>query len=119
MAKATAVIAPTSMAPVDLPPAAESVVEDSVREKLRDPESAQFSSMRAFKGDGRLIGVCGLVNAKNGFGGYVGETPFFTWYGVTPEGKYFGLPAFIAPMDADYKLQVFFEAVPVCSYLGL
>src|SRR4051794_31574099 len=47
----------------------------AVQTMLRDPGSAQFQ-------DGFIIGtdnkrtLCGIVNAKNGFGGYSGYAPF-------------------------------------------
>lgn len=43
-----------------------------VKMRLRDPESAQFSSLRR----PREGVVCGYVNSKNGFGGYVGKERF-------------------------------------------
>lgn len=52
--------------------------QDSVRSLLRDPSSAQFQKMESFPGPE----VCGEVNAKNAFGGYVGFTRFY----VGPEG---------------------------------
>jgi hypothetical protein len=55
-------------------------VEEVVKTKLRDPGSAQFSKVSAQKrvfSDGRTDTViCGLVNSKNGFGGYAGATAF-------------------------------------------
>ena len=45
-----------------------------VREQLRDPDSAVFSSVYVLGNPPQV--VCGVVNAKNGFGGYVGKTPF-------------------------------------------
>lgn len=46
---------------------------EQVRAHLRDPDSAKFG--------GAMVGprgvVCGLVNAKNGFGGYTGMQPYF------------------------------------------
>ena len=47
------------------------VVEHAVREILRDPDSAVFDNMHP-----HIDGVCGEVNAKNGFGGYTGKTAF-------------------------------------------
>jgi hypothetical protein len=53
------------------------LIEQAVRTNLRDPSSAQFSGMRSTKmADGTVI-VCGLVNAKNSFGGYVGDELYF------------------------------------------
>lgn len=50
-------------------------VEDLVREKLKDPQSAQFSKVRIVGGL-----VCGEVNAKNSYGGYSGRQRF--WGGM-------------------------------------
>jgi len=49
--------------------------KEAVRSLLKDPNSAEFSDMsiEGFR-TGRL--VCGVVNAKNSFGGYVGRKPF-------------------------------------------
>jgi hypothetical protein len=46
-----------------------------VRNQLKDPGSAQFRNVRVvpYK-NGRV--VCGEVNGKNSYGGYVGFTPF-------------------------------------------
>ncbi|MER9524034.1 hypothetical protein NKI96_10660 [Mesorhizobium sp. M0292] len=50
-------------------------VQSSVRGRLKDPESARFELVFSIqKGSGEF--VCGRVNAKNGFGGYNGATPF-------------------------------------------
>jgi hypothetical protein len=48
--------------------------EERVRSTLRDPVSAQFEAVKAFP-DEQF--VCGTVNAKNAFGGYVGRTAYF------------------------------------------
>ena len=47
-------------------------VEDAVRDRLKDPESARFTDVRRFPNGN----ACGWVNAKNSFGGYVGRKPF-------------------------------------------
>lgn len=44
-----------------------------VKDRLKDPESAQFRNVRRLP-DGD---VCGEVNSKNGFGGYVGFQHFW------------------------------------------
>lgn len=46
-------------------------VETAVKAKLNDPDSAQFSEISTKDGV-----TCGLVNAKNKFGGYVGRRAF-------------------------------------------
>jgi len=50
--------------------------KQEVRESLKDPDSAKFSEVST-AGNGLV--ACGLVNAKNGFGGYIGNTPFMVW----------------------------------------
>ena len=46
-----------------------------VRNSLKDPDSALFKNVRLVDYfDGKVI--CGDVNAKNSYGGYVGYTPF-------------------------------------------
>lgn len=47
-------------------------VESAILEQLRDPSSAIFSNVRVVGGGV----VCGEVNSKNGFGGYVGRQRF-------------------------------------------
>lgn len=49
--------------------------EASVSSALKDPQSAQFTDVHIF--DGPMI--CGMVNAKNSFGGYVGPRRFFVY----------------------------------------
>lgn len=48
--------------------------EEAVRRLLRDPESAQFRDVERCA---KPNAVRGEVNARNGFGGYTGFTPFF------------------------------------------
>ena len=43
---------------------------------LRDPASAQFMDVHKYAGHGQHLVVCGRVNAKNAFGGYVGYRSF-------------------------------------------
>lgn len=51
----------------------QSAVEKIVRAQLKDPESARFQNIRQV-GRGE---ICGQVNAKNAFGGYVGFQHFW------------------------------------------
>lgn len=51
-------------------------VEAGVRGRLKDPGSANFGKIVAGKDDQGKVIVCGLVNSKNSFGGYVGMSPF-------------------------------------------
>ena len=49
----------------------------TVKGQLRDPDSAKFSNVRVSSKMGVTI-VCGLVNSKNGFGGYNGNMRFMS-----------------------------------------
>lgn len=79
-------VAPTTT-PVKLTDAEIAIIQAGVRPRLKDPESARFGAVRASKGPDGTTYVCGMVNSKNSFGGYAGETPFagtlangrFTW----------------------------------------
>jgi hypothetical protein len=51
------------------------IAEMLVRNRLRDPDSAQFLRSRVVRKDGKEA-VCGFVNAKNGFGGMAGNEWF-------------------------------------------
>jgi len=46
--------------------------ESTIRSMLRDPDSARFEQTTKFPNGNS----CGIVNAKNGFGGYVGRQPW-------------------------------------------
>lgn len=71
------VSAPVSTwAPFTLSPSQEAAVKASVTGTLKDPESARFGTIAASKDGTGTITVCGLVNAKNSFGGYTGNQPF-------------------------------------------
>lgn len=49
-----------------------------LKETLKDPDSAKLES--TFKESGAGEGyVCGTVNAKNSYGGYVGKKPFYVY----------------------------------------
>ncbi|HAS1479150.1 Uncharacterised protein [Enterobacter hormaechei] len=49
-------------------------VEAAVKDQLKDPESARFKHSK-FVSNGKGA-YCGLVNSKNSYGGYAGNTPF-------------------------------------------
>ncbi|MCT9843747.1 hypothetical protein N7563_06685 [Leclercia adecarboxylata ATCC 23216 = NBRC 102595] len=51
-----------------------SAIEFAVKEQLKDPESARFKHSR-YVSNGKGA-YCGLVNSKNSYGGYAGNTPF-------------------------------------------
>lgn len=47
-----------------------------IKNQMKDPDSAQFRNLREIKNTANLAVVCGEINAKNSYGGYVGYTPF-------------------------------------------
>lgn len=83
MRYATLALAAASLAAASLaapsPAVAETRLERQavarVRDRLRDPESARFSYVATMPSGN----VCGLVNAKNGFGGYGGPRGWIYW----------------------------------------
>ena len=53
--------------------------EDNVRAQLRDPSSAEFTDVVRYPPhDGKGAVVCGMVNARNGFGGMTGPHRFIS-----------------------------------------
>ena len=51
------------------------IVEEFVKRLLLDPELARFGSLVARRLENFTV-ICGEVNAKNRFGGYIGKMPF-------------------------------------------
>ncbi len=49
--------------------------QDSAKRSLKDPDSAKFQNIRIAEYDGGKV-VCGEINAKNSYGGYVGYKRF-------------------------------------------
>jgi hypothetical protein len=60
---------------VPAPAAAVQVVESAAANQMKDPDSAHFRNVHAFQSQKGLI-ICGEINAKNAFGGYVGYSHF-------------------------------------------
>ena len=44
--------------------------------ETQDPGSAKFGEIRASVDNRGSVGICGIVNAKNSNGGYIGNHPF-------------------------------------------
>ncbi len=61
--------------PVSLTPQQLQTVDSTIRGIMKDPDSAKFKNIVSSRRDGTVY-VCGSVNAKNSFGGYVGFSPF-------------------------------------------
>lgn len=51
--------------------------KQSIVASMKDPESAQFRNLVVIEKQGKRV-VCGEVNAKNAFGGYVGFRQFYS-----------------------------------------
>lgn len=84
-------------------------VKDAVREQLRDPSSAEFGEIKVVTDASGQHVACGTVNARNGYGGYVGKMPFVAR--STTEDRFFVM---IGDSDMTAK-----TARRVCSELGI
>lgn len=63
------------------------LVQEGVKRSLKDPLSALFAvPPAASKGSDGIIYACGYVNAKNSFGGYIGDKLYLGTLAVS-EGK--------------------------------
>jgi hypothetical protein len=69
---------------VPVPPAAQRVVGRAAADQMKDPVSAQFRNWHAFTSQNGLL-ICGEINAKNSFGGFVGFTHFVAH--ASPDGR--------------------------------
>ena len=49
--------------------------QDAAKKTLKDPDSAKFQNIRMMDYDGGKV-LCGEINAKNSYGGYVGYKRF-------------------------------------------
>lgn len=60
-----------------------------IKTQLRNSSSAEFSGLKTSKVDGKVIAVCGSVNAENAFGGMTGSKRFIAGGGgvVAIEGE--------------------------------
>jgi hypothetical protein len=79
MAQPVSAPPPVSAAPHTVTVSAQkmAVYQTAVADTLRDPESARFRGVRVLReADGRDA-LCGELNAKNAYGGYVGYEPFY------------------------------------------
>lgn len=79
------------------PPAAlKRAVEAQIGRQLRDPYSAVYEYL--YYGP---LNVCGLVNAKNAFGAYVGNQRFYTIYVKDKSGNFDVTVAQVAQPNQD------------------
>lgn len=49
---------------------------ESIKNQMKDPSSTQFKNLREIKNTLNTMSLCGEVNSKNSYGGYVGFKPF-------------------------------------------
>jgi hypothetical protein len=74
------------MQPSVLQPAQVTALQSAVRNALKDPASALFGDHKSGTNTKGGIVVCGLVNARNSFGGYTGPQPYMAMY---LDGKFY------------------------------
>lgn len=60
---------------------AKGLAEAALKDRMKDPDAAQFRNEVVYRRGDTLV-VCGEVNAKNGYGGYVGFRRFVAMRGV-------------------------------------
>lgn len=73
---------PTWARPISV--AEQRAVEASVKERLKDPESARFRHPNVNVPVGSIGAIyCGRVNSKNGYGGYAGDAEFAAIFGTS------------------------------------
>jgi hypothetical protein len=59
------------------PVASTDSLREQARERLKDPAAGQFSNERLHPvADSTGMALCGTVNAKNSYGGYIGKAGF-------------------------------------------
>lgn len=66
--------------PTTLTAEQEKTARATVLAMLKDPASAQFGGIYGARKPDGTIYVCGMVNARNGFGGYAGAAPFTGYF---------------------------------------
>lgn len=97
-----------------LTPADTIIVHDGVKKSLKDPGSARFGGHAAgISADGTIL-VCGLVNARNSYGGYTGDQPYSGLLLTTKSGRRVFIPVKIGGDRNDRE-----AVVKVCRSDGL
>ena len=71
-------------APVVLTPQQVNGVHAAARKVLKDPDSARFGGLVAGRAADSRVLFCGMLNAKNSFGGYTGMMPYLGF--IDPAG---------------------------------
>lgn len=65
-------------------------IEQMLRDSLNDPDSLKIDSMTVYKVDLNRYHGCGMLRAKNAYGGYIRQN-----YVVTGEGA---MPVYVGPI---------------------
>lgn len=61
--------------------------KDKLTETFKDPASAQYRNLFLVDGgQDKTLTLCGFVNSKNSYGGYVGFVPFYVHYSPNYDG---------------------------------
>jgi len=101
---------------VEVTPEIESAAKEGLKHTLKDPDSAKISISSAFDNGQDVIIVCGSVNAKNSYGGYVGSSLFevSVMKVKKTDGSegYLGFSPFIATTGSP---AFFLRAYPMCK----
>lgn len=117
LAACAAPSAPVNMPAVELTPEIAASAIEGVKSMLKDPYSADVRPTKAVREPNGTIGVCGLVNAKNSYGGYVGDKFFYAMVSEITDGS--SGPKFISPgailePSGESGFAVFRMRYPVC-----
>lgn len=73
-----------------------------VKTRLKDPESVRFQELTLFSKHSRLVfTLCGELNAKNAYGGYVGYKLFYSSVHIDPMTNKIDHETIYTAMDAD------------------
>lgn len=78
-----------------------SLVRDAIAERLRDPDSARLSKVVVSttpQVEGLYV-MCGMVNAKNAFGGYAGNSWFYGMLAMKPDGSKVAIVLSVDPVN--------------------
>lgn len=80
----------------NIEPAVMTAAVKAISDQMRDPQSSQFRNLYIIDNS-----LCGEVNSKNGFGAYVGYTPFR----YSLDTQYLGILASNTSSEAEYELR--------------
>lgn len=67
---------PIAVVAVSVPQSDVELITSAIGANMKDPSSTMVKNMVSDKPEGDMYFVCGQVNGKNSYGGYVGYQPF-------------------------------------------